>query len=152
MAEAAEGIILGRHYDDTAQRICLDTEWDVIAAQSADNLRVSVPETTLSHVIYTSGSTGRPKGVAIEHRSGVTLVHWSRAHYSNDDLAGVLAATSICFDLSVWEFFVPLSWGGTVHVAPNALWAPRILSEPSRAARNSATRSASGRAKQLAAR
>jgi amino acid adenylation domain-containing protein len=113
--------------EHTAHCICLDTEWESIATtQSTANLRVDVPENTLSHVIYTSGSTGRPKGVAIEHRSVATLVHWSRDHYANEDLAGVLASTSICFDLSVWEFFVPLSWGGTVHVAPNALHLPTL--------------------------
>jgi amino acid adenylation domain-containing protein len=112
--------------EHTAHRICLDTDWAVIAERPAEDLRRDVPETTLSHVIYTSGSTGRPKGVAIEHRSVVTLVQWSREHYSSEDLAGVLASTSICFDLSVWEFFVPLSWGGTVHVAQNALHLPEL--------------------------
>ena len=35
--------------------------------------------------------------------------------------AGVLAATSVCFDLSVFEIFVPLSSGGAVIVADDAL-------------------------------
>ena len=95
-----------------AHRICLDSDWEIIAEESEEDLGIEVPAESLSHVIYTSGSTGRPKGVAIEHRSVVTLLNWSREHYSSEDLAGVLASTSICFDLSVWEFFVPLSWGG----------------------------------------
>jgi len=33
----------------------------------------------------------------------------------------VLASTSICFDLSIFELFVPLSWGGKVILAENAL-------------------------------
>ena len=33
----------------------------------------------------------------------------------------MLASTSICFDLSVFELFVPLSWGGTTIIAENAL-------------------------------
>ena len=37
------------------------------------------------------------------------------------DLAGVLAATSICFDLSVFELFLPLVSGGKVILAENAL-------------------------------
>ncbi|HYX22519.1 MAG TPA: condensation domain-containing protein, partial [Thermoanaerobaculia bacterium] len=43
-----------------------------------------------------------------------------------EDLAGVLAATSICFDLSVFEIFAPLSWGGTVILADNALALPAL--------------------------
>ena len=38
----------------------------------------------------------------------------------------MLASTSICFDLSVFELFVPLSWGGTVILADNALQLPEL--------------------------
>ena len=105
----------------SARLVCLDTEWPHVAAESAENLCASGSAQNLSHVIYTSGSTGQPKGVAIEQRSVVTLLHWSRAHYEAAELAGVLASTSICFDLSVWELLVPLSGGGTVILASTAL-------------------------------
>jgi non-ribosomal peptide synthetase component F len=82
--------------------------------------RLSQPE-SLGYVIYTSGSTGRPKGVAIEHRSTVTLLQWAQEVYGRADLAAVLASTSICFDLSVFEMFLPLSVGGTVVLAEDAL-------------------------------
>ncbi|HEY7213644.1 MAG TPA: amino acid adenylation domain-containing protein [Thermoanaerobaculia bacterium] len=75
----------------------------------------------LAYVIYTSGSTGRPKGVEIEHRSAVAFVRWAREVFSDAELSGVLASTSIGFDLSVFELFVPLSWGGRVILAENAL-------------------------------
>ncbi|MDB9526778.1 amino acid adenylation domain-containing protein, partial [Oscillatoria sp. CS-180] len=80
----------------------------------------------LAYVIYTSGSTGRPKGVAIEHHSPVTLCHWAKDVFSSEQLSGVLAGTSICFDLSIFELFVPLSWGGTVILAENVLQLPEL--------------------------
>ncbi|HYX26914.1 MAG TPA: amino acid adenylation domain-containing protein, partial [Thermoanaerobaculia bacterium] len=80
----------------------------------------------LAYVIYTSGSTGRPKGVAIEHRSAAALVHWARETFRPQELAVVMAATSICFDLSVFEIFVPLACGGAVVLAENALELPRL--------------------------
>jgi len=80
----------------------------------------------LAYLIYTSGSTGRPKGVAIEHASALRLVTWARQAYSDAELAGVLAATSINFDLSIFEIFVPLSWGGTVILAADALALPSL--------------------------
>jgi len=86
-----------------------------------DNLEALVTPNSLAYVIYTSGSTGHPKGVAIEHRSTVTLLHWAKEQFSQDDLSGVLASTSICFDLSVFEIFSPLSWGGRTIVVENAL-------------------------------
>ncbi|MCP4661045.1 MAG: AMP-binding protein, partial [bacterium] len=63
----------------------------------------------LAYAIYTSGSTGRPKGVAIEHRSAVAMVAWAHEEFPDAELAGVLASTSICFDLSIFELFVPLA-------------------------------------------
>ncbi|HEY3570041.1 MAG TPA: amino acid adenylation domain-containing protein, partial [Thermoanaerobaculia bacterium] len=90
------------------------------------------PEATagnLAYLIYTSGSTGRPKAVAIEHRSAVALAFWARQVFPPDDLAGVLAATSVCFDLSVFEIFVPLAWGGRVILAENALALPTVAAE-----------------------
>jgi amino acid adenylation domain-containing protein len=79
-----------------------------------------------AYIIYTSGSTGQPKGVAIAHRSAVALMHWARQVYDAAALAGVLAATSICFDLSVFEIFVPLCWGGSVILCENALALPEL--------------------------
>ncbi len=64
----------------------------------------------LAYLIYTSGSTGRPKAVAIEHRSAVLLVHWARDFFG-DDLKGLVAPTSVTFDISVFELFAPLAWG-----------------------------------------
>ena len=43
--------------------------------------------------------------MAIEHRSAVALLSWAKTVYTAEDLAGVLASTSICFDLSVFELF-----------------------------------------------
>src|SRR5207302_1041301 len=78
-------------------------------------------ERNLAYLIYTSGSTGRPKAVAIEHRSAVSLVGWARGHFSEAGVARVLFGTSFCFDLSVFGLFVPLSCGGAVVVARDAL-------------------------------
>jgi amino acid adenylation domain-containing protein len=75
----------------------------------------------LAYLIYTSGSTGRPKGVAIEHASAVTMISWARTQFSPAELAGVLGATSVCFDLSVFEIFVTLASGGTLVLAKDAL-------------------------------
>ena len=78
----------------------------------------------LAYLFYTSGSTGRPKGVAIAHRSAVAFARWARQAFSDEELSGVLAGTSICFDLSIFELFVPLCWGGTVVLVDSALALP----------------------------
>jgi non-ribosomal peptide synthetase component F len=91
--------------------VCLDTDWDTVARESAVNPASGVTAANLAYIIYTSGSTGRPKGVAIEHRSTVPLLEWAGELYTPDQLAAVLASTSTCFDLSIFELFVPLRWG-----------------------------------------
>ncbi|HEX6290616.1 MAG TPA: amino acid adenylation domain-containing protein, partial [Herpetosiphonaceae bacterium] len=80
----------------------------------------------LAYVIYTSGSTGQPKGVMIAHRSAVNLVTWATGVYTPAELAGVLFGTSICFDLSIFELFVPLSCGGCAIIAESALQLPDL--------------------------
>ncbi len=80
----------------------------------------------LAYVLFTSGSTGTPKGVAIEHRSAVALVAWGRQVFSAAELAGVLFSTSISFDLSVFEVFLPLAVGGRLLIATNALELPTL--------------------------
>ena len=82
----------------------------------------------LAYVIYTSGSTGKPKGVAITQASLGGLVDWARSFYTPGQLQGVLFSTSVCFDVSVFEIFVPLACGGTVVIAENVLDLPRLPS------------------------
>ncbi|MCW3814404.1 non-ribosomal peptide synthetase [Micromonospora sp. DR5-3] len=90
---------------------------------TGDGTDPAVPATPadLAYVIYTSGSTGRPKGVAIEHRSASVLMQWARQTFDDTELGGMLAATSVCFDLSVFEIFAPLCWGGRVLLVDNVL-------------------------------
>lgn len=95
-----------------------EKKWESVSRQE---LPTHAQQNTLAYLIYTSGSTGKPKGVMIEHSNVCALVHWARQVYHAEELAGVLAATSICFDLSVFELFVPLTSGGSVLLVRDAL-------------------------------
>ncbi len=110
----------------TPKVVCLDKDWKMIARESAANPPASARPANLAYVLYTSGSTGRPKGVAIEHRSPVAFAAWARKVFTPEELAGVLFSTSICFDLSIFELFVTLAWGGKVILAENALQLPAV--------------------------
>ena len=118
--------ILRRFPAHEAQVVCLDTDWEVIAQKPTAPPQSPATAANLAYVIYTSGSTGTPKGVAIAHWNAVALMDWARRQFAPEALAGVLASTSICFDLSVFELFVPLSCGGKVIVAENLLQLPRL--------------------------
>ncbi|TRX76806.1 non-ribosomal peptide synthetase [Pseudomonas mangiferae] len=131
LADSGAGVLLSvsalrsRWPASEARVLCLDEPDAAQASAELDPPARARPE-DLAYLIYTSGSTGKPKGVAIEHRNATALVDWARRHYTREDLSGVLAATSVCFDLSVWEFFVTFCRGGFAVLADNALALPSL--------------------------
>lgn len=74
----------------------------------------------LAYVIYTSGTTGKPKGVMLSHTASA-LVTWARQSFTSHQRSRVAATSSICFDPSILEIFVPLCLGGTVILKKNSL-------------------------------
>jgi amino acid adenylation domain-containing protein/non-ribosomal peptide synthase protein (TIGR01720 family) len=85
----------------TAKVVCLDSEWEQIAAGSGENpLRQSGPE-NLAYVIYTSGSTGVPKGVMVEHAAISQHINYSRIRYQIEPSDNVLQFASLNFDASI---------------------------------------------------
>ncbi|MGY0064545.1 amino acid adenylation domain-containing protein [Streptomyces sp. LZ34] len=81
-----------------------------------------------AYVIYTSGSTGRPKGVVVPHEGIVNRLRWMQAEYGLDADDRVLQKTPSSFDVSVWEFFWPLTVGATLVIAkPGGHKDPRYL-------------------------
>jgi amino acid adenylation domain-containing protein len=120
--------LLPRLPEYAEQVVCLDDARDLRAIEQLPDtaLETRVDRENAAYVIYTSGSTGKPKGTAIAHGSAIVLLHWAQEIYTLEELKRVLAATSVCFDLSVFELFVPLSWGGAVVMAEDALHLPLL--------------------------
>ncbi len=84
----------------------------------------------LAYIIHTSGSTGEPKGVEVEHRSVVNLLCSVRdlIGYTNSDR--FLSASTIAFDISVAEIFLPLITGGSLLLRDRSTWLhPKYLLE-----------------------
>src|SRR3569833_1727151 len=107
-----------------AEVIELDGDRERIGRCGTQNLPVEelgVRAVHLAYVIYTSGSTGKPKGVMIEHRNAVNLICWARSAPDRTMFLETLQSTSLNFDLSVYECFVPLSVGGSIRIVVNAL-------------------------------
>ena len=95
---------------------------------SDEDIAISIQAHDLAYIIYTSGSTGKPKGVMIEHSSLTAFLHWCKEEFAESDFDIVYAATSICFDLSVYELFFPLTIGKKIKLLSTALDIPKQLS------------------------
>ncbi|RIK32674.1 MAG: non-ribosomal peptide synthetase [Anaerolineae bacterium] len=104
--------------DDTQQVICLDSDWGAISRNSSDNLSVKIQFENLAYILFTSGSTGKPKGVQIPHRAVVNFLASMRQIPGMKDSDRLLAVTTLSFDISVLEVFLPLTTGACVVVAP----------------------------------
>jgi amino acid adenylation domain-containing protein len=101
--------------------VLIDRDWTRIEQESHAAVSVTIKENDLAYVMFTSGSTGGAKAVGLEHRNAVAFMHWAKLQFAPEELSGVFASTSICFDLSVFELFAPLSWGGTIVLADNPM-------------------------------
>jgi amino acid adenylation domain-containing protein len=112
-----------------SQALYLDSDEMLAQLQSHSTSNVAIgnlASNNLAYVIYTSGSTGNPKGVMIEHKNTNALISWATRFYGFANLKSVLASTSICFDLSVFECFAPLSIGGEVVIVKSILDLPTL--------------------------
>jgi amino acid adenylation domain-containing protein len=95
----------------TGQRVKHQFDLRAINSSRTSNPGITIPNTSLAYVIYTSGSTGKPKGCMLEHKGVVNRIEWMWKHYKFTAADVILQKTTFTFDVSVWEFFLPLCWG-----------------------------------------
>ncbi|ASS75351.1 hypothetical protein CIG75_10345 [Tumebacillus algifaecis] len=111
-----ESSLLSTWMDEIEQVLCIDV--DRKDQQMID--RQVHPQShphQLAYVIYTSGSTGQPKGVQIEHRSLTNLLFSLQNKLSFSERDVLVAVTTITFDISTVDLFLPLITGAQVVVA-----------------------------------
>ena len=85
---------------------------------SKRNPQLAVDPLTVSYIIYTSGSTGNPKGALLTHHNVIRLYQSSFTHmdFNSGDVWPLFH--SFGFDLSVWEIFGALMYGGRLVIVP----------------------------------
>jgi amino acid adenylation domain-containing protein/FkbM family methyltransferase len=77
----------------------------------------SAHDEQLAYVVYTSGSTGRPKGAQNTHRGLANRLAWMQRIHRLGAGDAVLQKTPTSFDVSVWEFLLPLITGARLVLA-----------------------------------
>ncbi|MEV0329320.1 amino acid adenylation domain-containing protein [Micromonospora echinospora] len=104
---------------DPARPVLVLDGVDLDGLAGADDVPPADPPTAddLAYVLYTSGSTGRPKGVAVRHGALANLLLAVRDTLDSRPEHRWLHLTSLSFDISGVEIFLPLVTGGRVVVA-----------------------------------
>jgi amino acid adenylation domain-containing protein len=97
--------------------LCLDRDWERIAALSDGALEDGAGAEDLAYVVFTSGSTGQPKGVRVPHRAVVNLLASMRREPGLAATDRWLAITTPAFDIAALEWLLPLSVGAQVIAA-----------------------------------
>lgn len=83
--------------------------------------QVPITEGHSAYVIYTSGSTGRPKGVEIPHKALTNFLYAMQSELKLTASDRFLAVTTISFDISILELFLPLTVGASVLIVERHL-------------------------------
>ncbi len=97
--------------------VCLDSDWKLIGRERQDDPVSEAKPENLAYMIYTSGSTGQPKGVQIEHRSLVNFLNSMLKEPGMESGDTLLAVTTLSFDISGLEIYLPLIAGAKVVLA-----------------------------------
>ncbi|MGK3980503.1 amino acid adenylation domain-containing protein [Sorangium sp. So ce118] len=115
-------------------QLCLDTQRSLLEGEAEHDLGQTAGPEDLAYVIYTSGSTGKPKGCMISHLAICNRLIWMQDEYRLQPTDRVLQKTPYTFDVSVWEFFLPLIAGATLVMArpeghKDAAYLARVMEE-----------------------
>jgi amino acid adenylation domain-containing protein len=97
-----------------ARAVCLDADWDTVAAESDENpASGDGGSEQIAYVIYTSGSTGTPKGVMIPQRAINRLV-LGTDYVKLGPADRVAQVSNFSFDALTFELWGALLCGGCI--------------------------------------
>ena len=98
-------------------KICVDKIEDQLKQESCENPDIQITPESPAYVIYTSGSTGNPKGVEIPHGALSNFLQSMATEPGLNADDSLLAVTTLSFDISMLELFLPLTAGAKVIIA-----------------------------------
>lgn len=97
----------------------VDVEKEEILKQSPKFNNRIVRKDSRAYVIYTSGSTGNPKGVQIVHGALSNFIDSMTKQPGITPGDRMLFNTTICFDISALEMYLPLANGASIVMTTN---------------------------------
>jgi amino acid adenylation domain-containing protein len=118
-----ELLLTDQHLDERQltpglRTVQLDEAFKECESRSTSNLCLPFLK-QVCYVLYTSGSTGRPKAVLCHHAGVVNLLTWAQRSHSVSPGDKCSFWTSASFDVSLYEQFSALLFGGELHIVPD---------------------------------
>jgi amino acid adenylation domain-containing protein len=105
------GLANGVAPSDEIDVVHLARDEPLIARYSSDNPGIKVDSDQMAYLLYTSGSTGTPKGVQVQHGSVANFLSSMRSEPGLKKEDVLVSVTTLSFDISVLEIFLPLTTG-----------------------------------------
>lgn len=102
----------------SAKLIVIEEIWPGLKRYPTSDPPVNVSGSDLVYILYTSGSTGKPKGVKIAHHNLSNFLHSFRKTLSVNKNDKFLGITTLAFDISGLEIYLPLVSGASVTIIP----------------------------------
>jgi amino acid adenylation domain-containing protein len=121
VTRAAEAGALPEPVDGLPLRLLLDEASSEIDAQSSEPFEGRATPASVAYLLYTSGSTGKPKGVVIPHRALTNFLLGMQREPGLSQSDRLLAVTTVSFDISGLELYLPLVTGATIVLASREL-------------------------------
>lgn len=100
-------------FHTTTKEILVDQLWPTILTYERSRPKAAINGQDLAYILYTSGSTGKPKGVMVEHHSLSNLLFSMAGLFNFSSTDTLLAITTISFDISCIDLYLPLFAGGS---------------------------------------
>lgn len=104
--------------EETKCKLVIDD--DELAQSKKNNTNIfektQIRSSSLAYIIYTSGSTGAPKGVMIEHKTLLDHIVTKSDYFNVKEKEGFILLSSISFDASIEQIFLPLLNGGFIFI------------------------------------
>lgn len=112
VGETEECLVSGVSYLDVTQWVDREISADIELCLST----CQAEPDSISYIIYTSGTTGVPKGVPITQKNMSALFAATAEQFAFCETDVVPLSHSFAFDISVWEIWSALGFGGTLLI------------------------------------